>query len=214
MVTRWSIYLLLGLTTNACGGQGSGGGLPVKEQLAHYAEQAHRFEFRGYDLYYNGGRVLLDQPLDYYRARFGRDTVWAISHGRILRFVDAPVKLKKGMDDIVDGITIELYYKNQTELNRKARGEPRWGYPPAVLGEDYVLIDGVPLNKDSDINAVNELLVKLDEEPFGQHIKGQSFVSRRYVTFDKGYEEGIYIWPGGVSSAYMIQYMDASTKSK
>ena len=97
-MTRYLTYLLFTLVTTACGGQGSGGGPSVKEQLEHYAEQTHRFEFRGYDLYYNGGRVLLDQPLDYYRARFGRDTVWAISHGRILRFVDAPVTLSEDSD--------------------------------------------------------------------------------------------------------------------
>ena len=212
--TRCLVYLLLSLAATACGGQGSGGGPSVKEQLEHYAEQAHRFEFRGYDLYYNGGRVLLDQPLDYYRARLGPDTIWGDVYGDLIRLVDAPVTLKKGMDDIVDVIYLELYYKNRTELNRKARGEPRWGYPPAVLGEDYVLIDGVPLNKDSDINAVNELLVKLDQEPFSRHIKGQYFVERRKVTIDHGYQEHISIWPGRSSTIYVIHYGNSSTKSE
>ena len=213
MMMRWPIYFLLVLTTTACGGQGSGGWPSVEDQLAHYATQTHRFEFRGYDLYYNGGRVLLDQPLDYYRARFGADTIWGDYYGDRIRMADAPVTLNKGADDIVDGITIELYYRNQTELNRKARGEPRWGYSPAVLGEDYVLIDGVPLNKDSDINAVNELLVKLDKEPFTQRINGQSFVEREKITLANGYEESIYIWPGKLSSVLMIRYLNNDSDS-
>ena len=44
---------MLSVAAGACGGQGAGGP-SVREQLAHFAEQAHRFEFRGYDLYYNG----------------------------------------------------------------------------------------------------------------------------------------------------------------
>ena len=212
-MTRYLTYLLFTLVTTACGGQGSGGGPSVKEQLEHYAEQTHRFEFRGYDLYYNGAPVLLDQGLAYYQARFGMDTVWADAYGDLLRFTEAPVMINKGMDDVVDGITIELYYRDEA-ARRGERFGRKWPTPPPVLGGDYVLLDGVPLNKDSDMAAVNELLGKLDRKPFTKSIAGQSFFARTKVTFENGYENEVLIWPGKLSKVYMIQHDDRSTKSK
>ena len=209
---RWGVYAMLSVAAGACGGQGAGGP-SVREQLAHFAQQAHRFEFRGYDLYYNGAPVLLDRGLAYYQARFGRDTVWADGYGDVLRMSGAPITLNKGMDDVVDGLTIELYYRDEAVLMDKSRGD-RWAYPPTVLGEDYVLVDGVPLNKDSDMAAVNELLVKLDRKPFTKSIAGQSFIARTKVTFENGYEEEILVWPGDISELYMIQYADNNTRSK
>ncbi|MDO6676166.1 hypothetical protein Q4517_11480 [Tenacibaculum sp. 1_MG-2023] len=184
----------------------------IKNQLKHFNNQQHRLEFKEEKLFYNDTHVKLDQNMAYYEAIFGKDYILGDSYGDIIKYNNIPISINKGADDIIDNIRIELYYYNQEMLNHKSDNET-WGFPPKILDNDYMLIDGVPLNKDTDIEAFNRLLIDAKKRTFTQKFEGANSVQRVIVTIEKGFQEGIYINRGQLSSLCYISYSDGSTSS-
>ncbi|MDO6676164.1 hypothetical protein Q4517_11470 [Tenacibaculum sp. 1_MG-2023] len=183
----------------------------IKNQLKHFNNQQHRLEFKEEKLFYNNTHVKLDQNMAYYEAIFGKDYL-VNDRGRIIDYKNLPISMNKGIDDQVDNIRIELYYYNQEMLNHKSDNET-WGFPPKILDNDYMLIDGVPLNKDTDIEVFNRILAKAKKRTFTQKFEGANSVQRVIVTIEKGFQEGIYINRGQLSSLCYISYSDGSTSS-
>ena len=184
----------------------------IKNQLKHFNNQQHRLEFKEEKLFYNDTHVKLDQNMAYYEAIFGKDYILGDSYGDIIKYNNIPISINKGAGDIIDNIRIELYYYNQKMLNHKSDNET-WGFPPKILDNDYMLIDDVPLNKDTDIETFNRLLIDAKKRTFTQKFEGANSVQRVIVTIEKGFQEGIYINRGQLSSLCYISYSDGSTSS-
>ncbi|MDO6676168.1 hypothetical protein Q4517_11490 [Tenacibaculum sp. 1_MG-2023] len=178
----------------------------IKNQLKHFNNQQHRLEFREEKLFYNNQHVKLDQNMAYYEAIFGKDYDTK-RYGTIIRYKNLPISMNKGADDIIDNIRIELYYYNQEMLNHKSDNET-WGFPPKILDNDYMLIDGVPLNKETDIEAFNRLLAKAKKRTFTQKFEGANSVQRGYLG-----DKNIYISFGELSILDFIMYSDGATTS-
>ncbi|MDX8554379.1 hypothetical protein MK851_12185 [Tenacibaculum sp. 1B UA] len=183
----------------------------IKNQLKHFNNQQHRLEFKEEKLFYNNTHVKLDQNMAYYEAIFGKDYILGDSYGDIIKYNNIPISINKGADDIIDNIRIELYYYNQEMLNHKSDNET-WGFPPKILDNDYMLIDGVPLNKNTDIEAFNRLLIDAKKRTFTQKFEGVNAVVRQYYKPDS-YGETISISFGELSSLDYVSYSDGSTSS-
>ncbi|MDO6676163.1 hypothetical protein Q4517_11465 [Tenacibaculum sp. 1_MG-2023] len=181
----------------------------IKNKLKHFNNQQHRLEFKEEKLFYNDTHVKLDQNMAYYEAVFGKD--YTINSIDIVVYNNLPISMNKGIDDQVDNIRIELYYYNQEMLNHKSDNET-WGFPPKILDNDYMLIDGVPLNKDTDIETFNRLLIDAKKRTFTQKFEGVNAVVRQYYKPDS-YGETISISFGELSSLDYVSYSDGSTSS-
>lgn len=120
--------------------------LTIETQKELFNNQKHRLEFREQNLFYNDIQVKLDQNMAYYNSIFGKD--YSININDIVVYNNLPISMNKGIDDQVDNIRIQLYYYDQKMLMHKSDNET-WGFPPKILDNDYILIDGVPLNKDT-----------------------------------------------------------------
>ena len=72
-------------------------------------------------------------------------------------------------------------------LNHKSDNET-WGFPPKILDNEYILIDGIPLNKDTDIKVFNDMLISSKKRPFKQKFKGTKSVVRNYISTDYYYK--------------------------
>ncbi|MDO6676165.1 hypothetical protein Q4517_11475 [Tenacibaculum sp. 1_MG-2023] len=182
----------------------------IKNQLKHFHNQQHRLEFKEEKLFYNDTLVKLDQNMAYYEAIFGKDYL-VNDRGRIIDYKNLPISMNKGIDDQVDNIRIELYYYNQEMLNHKSDNET-WGFPPKILGNDYILIDGVPLNKDTDIEIFNKILAKTKKRTFTQKFEGVPAVEREYLSIESPLEN-IHISFGELSNLDFIMYSDGATTS-
>ncbi|MDX8554381.1 hypothetical protein MK851_12195 [Tenacibaculum sp. 1B UA] len=182
----------------------------IKNQLKHFNNQQHRLEFKEEKLFYNNQHVKLDQNMAYYEAIFGKDYL-VNDRGRIIDYKNLPISMNKGIDDQVDNIRIELYYYNQEMLNHKSDNET-WGFPPKILGNDYILIDGVPLNKDTDIEIFNKILAKTKKRTFTQKFEGVPAVEREYLSIESPLEN-IHISFGELSNLDFIMYSDGATTS-
>ncbi|MDO6676169.1 hypothetical protein Q4517_11495 [Tenacibaculum sp. 1_MG-2023] len=182
----------------------------IKNQLKHFNNQQHRLEFKEEKLFYNNQHVKLDQNMAYYEAIFGKDYDTK-RYGTIIRYKNLPISMNKGADDIIDNIHIELYYYNQEMLNHKSDNET-WGFPPKILDNDYMLIDGVPLNKDTDIEVFNRILAKAKKRTFTQKFEGVPAVEREYLSIESPLEN-IHISFGELSNLDFIMYSDGSTSS-
>ena len=207
-----SYLLIIGLFTQ-CNGQTKKNNIEansIKNQLKHFNNQQHRLEFKEEKLFYNNQHVKLDQNMAYYEAIFGKDYL-VNDRGRIIDYKNLPVSMNKGIDDQVDNIRIELYYYNQEMLNHKSDNET-WGFPPKILDNDYILIDGVPLNKDTDIETFNRLLSKAKKRTFTQKFEGTNSVEKNYIV-DFEYKENIYIYMGELTTLAFVMYSDSSTSS-
>ena len=207
-----SYLLIIGLFTQ-CNGQTKKNNMKnnnIENQIKHFNNQQHRLEFKEEKLFYNNQHVKLDQNMAYYEAIFGKDYL-VNDRGRIIDYKNLPVSMNKGIDDQVDNIRIELYYYNQEMLNHKSDNET-WGFPPKILDNDYMLIDGVPLNKDTDIEVFNRMLAKAKKRTFTQKFEGVNAVVRQYYKPDS-YGETISISFGELSSLDYVSYSDGSTSS-
>ena len=183
----------------------------IKNQLKHFNNQQHRLEFKEEKLFYNNQHVKLDQNMAYYEAIFGKDYILGDSYGDKIKYNNIPISINKGADDIIDNIRIELYYYNQKMLSHKSDNET-WGFPPKILDNDYMLIDGVPLNKDTDIETFNRLLAKVKKRTFTQKFEGVPAVEREYLSIESPLEN-IHISFGELSNLNFIMYSDGSTSS-
>ncbi len=179
-------------------------------QIAQFNKQEHRLEFREEKLFYNNTHVKLDQNMAYYEAIFGKDYDTK-RYGTIIRYKNIPISINKGGDDQVDNIRIQLYYYNQKMLNHKSDNET-WGFPPKILDNEYILIDGIPLNKDTDIKVFNDMLISSKKRPFKQRFKGVPAMEREYLSLDSPLEN-IHISFGELSKLDFIMYSDGSTSS-
>ena len=179
-------------------------------QIAQFNKQEHRLEFREEKLFYNNTHVKLDQNMAYYEAIFGKD--YTIDIDDIVIYKNIPISMNKGVDDQVDNIRIQLYYYNKKMLGHKRHNET-WGFPPKILDNEYILIDGIPLNKDTDIKIFNDMLVSSKKRPFKQKFKGTKSVVRNYISTDYDYKENIYMYKGELTNLAFIQYSDSSTSS-
>ncbi len=180
-------------------------------QIEQFKKQQYRLEFREEKLFYNDIHVKLDQNMAYYEAIFGKDYN-ITDRERIIEYKNLPISLNKGKDDQVDNIRIQLYYYNQKMLNHKSDNEA-WGFPPKILDNEYILIDGLPLNKDTDIAVFNDMLISSKKRTFKQRFKGTRSVERNYISKDYDYLENIYIYMGELTKLAFIQYSDSSTSS-
>lgn len=183
-----------------------------KPQIEQFNKQKHRLEFREEKMFYNDTHVKLDQNMAYYEAVFGKDYILGDSYGDKIKYKNIPISINKGADDIIDNIRIEMYYYNQKMLLHKSDNET-WGFPPKILDNEYILIDGIPLNKDTDIKVFNDMLISTQKSPFKQRFKGVDAVSRQYLNSDDIFSETISISRGELSNLDYVAYSDGSTSS-
>ncbi len=213
---RFVFKIIFVLLLTQCSGQTNKSNMGIKTynpepQIEQFNKQQHRLEFREEKLFYNDTHVKLDQNMAYYEAIFGKDYN-ITDRERIIEYKNLPISLNKGKDDQVDNIRIQLYYYNQKMLNHKSDNEA-WGFPPKILDNEYILIDGLPLNKDTDIAVFNDMLISSKKRTFKQRFKGTRSVERNYISKDYDYLENIYIYMGELTKLAFIQYSDSSTSS-
>ncbi len=214
---RFLIYVLSAFLFAQCNGQinkNKAMGIETynpEPQIALFNKQQHRLEFREEKLFYNDTHVKLDQNMAYYEAIFGKEYN-ITDRERIIEYKNLPISLNKGKDDQVDNIRIQLYYYNQKMLNHKSDNEA-WGFPPKILDNEYILIDGLPLNKDTDIAVFNDMLISSKKRTFKQRFKGVDAVSRQYLNSDDIFSETISISRGELSNLDYVTYSDGSTSS-
>ncbi len=210
-MSRFIIYMLcIGLLTQ-CNGQTNKSNMGIETynpepQIEQFKKQQHLLEFREEKLFYNDTHVKLDQNMAYYEAIFGKEYN-ITDRERIIEYKNLPISLNKGKDDQVDNIRIQLYYYNQKMLNHKSDNEA-WGFPPKILDNEYILIDGLPLNKDTDIAVFNDMLIDSQKKPFKQKFKGANSIERGYLG-----QKNIYISLGELSNLDYIMYSDGGTTS-
>jgi hypothetical protein len=207
-----SYILFVGLLTQCNGQTKENKTMGIKtynpdSQIALFNKQNHRLEFREEKLFYNGKYVKLDQNMAYYEAIFGKDYILGDSYGDKINYNNIPISINKGADDIIDNIRIQLYYYNQKMLNHKSDNET-WGFPPKILNNEYILIDGIPLNKDTDIKVFNDMLISSQKKPFKQRFKGANSIKRGYLG-----KKNIYISLGELSNLDYIMHSDGGTTS-
>jgi len=203
---------IIGLLTQCNGQQKKAKSTGMKSQIEKFNKQMHRLEFREEKLFYNDKHVKLDQSMAYYEAVFGKDYIFGDSYGDKIKYNNIPVSINKGADDIIDNIRIELYYYNQKMLGHKRLNET-WGFPPKILDNDYILIDGVHLNKDTNIDVFNDMLINSNKQSFKQKFKGVDAVSRQYLNENDMFSETISISKGELTPLDYIMYSDGSTTS-
>lgn len=179
--------------------------LTIETQKELFNNQKHRLEFREQNLFYNDIQVKLDQNMAYYNSIFGKD--YSININDIVVYNNLPISMNKGIDDQVDNIRIQLYYYDQKMLMHKSDNET-WGFPPKILDNEYILIDGEPLNKDTDIDVFNDMLIDSKKRPFKNKFKGANSIERGYLG-----KKNIYISLGELSNLDYIMYSDGSTTS-
>ncbi len=215
-MSRFIVYILcIGLLTQCNGQTKKNKPMGIKTynpqlQIEQFNKQQHRLEFREEKLFYNDIHVKLDQNMAYYEVIFGKDYN-ITDRERIIEYKNLPISLNKGKDDQVDNIRIQLYYYNQKMLNHKSDNEA-WGFPPKILDNEYILIDGFPLNKDTDIDVLNDMLISSKKIPFNQRFKGEPAIEREYLSLDSPLEN-IHISFGELSKLDFIMYSDGSTSS-
>lgn len=179
--------------------------LNIQSQIEQFNKQKHRLEFKEEKMFYNNTYVKLDQNMAYYDSIFGKD--YSININDIVVYNNLPISMNKGIDDQVDNIRIQLYYYDQKMLMHKSDNET-WGFPPKILDNDYILIDGIPLNKDTDIDVFNNMLIDSKNRPFKNKFKGANSIERGYLG-----KKNIYISLGELSNLDYIMYSDGSTTS-
>ncbi len=215
-MSRFIVYILcIGLLTQCNGQTKKNKPMGIKTynpqpQIEQFNKQQHRLEFREEKLFYNDTHVKLDQNMAYYEVIFGKEYDTK-RYETIIRYKNIPISLNKGKDDQVDNIRIQLYYYNQKMLNHKSDNEA-WGFPPKILDNEYILIDGFPLNKDTDIEVLNDMLISSKKIPFNQRFKGEPAIEREYLSLDSPLEN-IHISFGELSKLDFIMYSDGSTSS-
>ncbi len=217
-MSRFIVYILcIGLLTQCNGQTNKNKAMGIETynpepQIEQFNKQQHRLEFREEKLFYNDTHVKLDQNMAYYEAIFGKDYILGDSYGDKIKYNSIPISINKGADDIIDNIRIQLYYYNQKMLNHKSDNEA-WGFPPKILDNEYILIDGLPLNKDTDIAVFNDMLISSKKRTFKQRFKGVDAVSRQYLNSDDIFSETISISRGELSNLDYVAYSDGSTSS-
>lgn len=179
--------------------------LNIQSQIEQFNKQKHRLEFKEEKMFYNNTYVKLDQNMAYYDSIFGKD--YSININDIVVYNNLPISMNKGIDDQVDNIRIQLYYYDQKMLMHKSDNET-WGFPPKILDNDYILIDGIPLNKDTDIDVFNNMLIDSKNRPFKNKFRGANSIERGYLG-----KKNIYISLGELSNLDYIMYSDGSTTS-
>ncbi len=209
-----SLFLCFALVLYGCMGQTNKENkknMDNETLIAQFEKQDCRLEFVEHQLFYNGKVVKLDQPLSYYEGLFGKDYKLFRS-GDIVIFKNLPITLNKGMDSIVDKIRIQFYYYE--EFTRKRYYEEE-GF--IFLEDQYMLIDGIAVNKDTDPNWLNNMLIDNHKKPFKRVVRSYSGAMERQYT-DNAYNwlEYIYISLWGRESDNKVNYIDygnASTDS-
>ena len=203
---RFISYLLFVSLLTQCNGQEKKGkSINMQSQIEQFNIQKHRLEFKEEKIFYNNTHVKLDQNMAYYDSIFGKD--YSVNINDIVVYNNLPISMNKGIDDQVDNIRIQLYYYDQKMLMHKSDNET-WGFPPKILDNEYILIDGVPLNKDTDINVFNDMLIDSKNRPFKNKFKGANSIERGYLG-----KKNIYISLGELSNLDYIMYSDGSTTS-
>ncbi len=208
---RFLIYVLSAFLFAQCNGQTNKNkamGIETynpEPQIEQFKKQQYRLEFREEKLFYNDTHVKLDQNMAYYETIFGKD--YSIDIDDIVIYKNIPISLNKGIDDQVDNIRIQLYYYNKKMLGHKRHNEA-WGFPPKILDNEYILIDGLPLNKDTDIAVFNDMLIDSQKKTFKQKFKGANSIERGYLG-----QKNIYISLGELSNLDYIMYSDGGTTS-
>jgi len=203
---RFISYLLFVSLLTQCNGQEKKGkSINMQSQIEQFNIQKHRLEFKEEKIFYNNTHVKLDQNMAYYDSIFGKD--YSVNINDIVVYNNLPISMNKGIDDQVDNIRIQLYYYDQKMLMHKSDNET-WGFPPKILDNEYILIDGVPLNKDTDINVFNDMLIDSKNRPFKNKFKGANSIERGYLG-----KKNIYISLGELSNLNYIMYSDGSTTS-
>jgi len=145
-----------------------------KKALESYNKQKYRFELRDCHFYYNGKLLLFHDSLYKYEKIFGHNY---INYQGNLFFRDAPIYMdtqwanqearfrhKPGADKdstrIVNNIQILLSYPDDLDITWGATVEiNKFIRQQKPLG-GFVMIDSVLVNAESDINDVNEQLLK------------------------------------------------------
>jgi hypothetical protein len=206
MLRLISYLLFVSLSTQCNGQEKKGKSINMQSQIEQFNKQKNRLEFKEEKLFYNDIQVKLDQNMAYYNSIFGQDYN-ITDRDRIIEYKNLPISINKGKDDQVDNIRIQLYYYNKKMLGHKRHNET-WGFPPKILDNEYILIDGVPLNKDTDINVFNDMLIDSKNRPFKNKFKGANSIERGYLG-----KKNIYISLGELSNLDYIMYSDGSTTS-
>jgi len=183
----------------------------IQSQIEQFKKQEHRLEFREEKLFYNNQHVKLEQGMAYYEGIFGNKYNFT-DRERVVEYKEIPISINKGKDDQVDNIRIELYYYNKKMLLHKSDNET-WGFPPKILDDEYILIDGLPLNKDTDIDVFNDMLIDSQKRPFKQKFKGVDAVTRQYINSNDIFSETISISKGELTPLDYVSYSDGSTTS-
>ena len=208
---RFISYLLFVSLLTQCNGQEKKGkSINMQSQIEQFNIQKHRLEFKEEKIFYNNTHVKLDQNMAYYDSIFGKD--YSVNINDIVVYNNLPISMNKGIDDQVDNIRIQLYYYDQKMLMHKSDNET-WGFPPKILDNEYILIDGVPLNKDTDINVFNDMLINSNKQSFKQKFKGVDAVSRQYLNENDMFSITISISKGELTPLDYIMYSDGSTTS-
>ncbi|SEA44530.1 DUF7738 domain-containing protein, partial [Bizionia paragorgiae] len=199
------------LLTQCNGQEKKGKSINMQSQIEQFNKQKNRLEFKEEKLFYNDKHVKLDQSMAYYEAVFGKD--YSVNINDIVVYNNLPISMNKGIDDQVDNIRIQLYYYDQKMLMHKSDNET-WGFPPKILDNEYILIDVVPLNKDTDINVFNDMLINSNKQSFKQKFKGVDAVSRQYLNENDMFSITISISKGELTPLDYILYSDGSTTSE
>lgn len=206
---KHAIYLISILLLSSCFGQSKDkkeikNTIDNEDLVAKYQQQKHRLEFKEHRLFYNNIEVKIDQPLAYYKKIFGKD-YREFRDGDVVAYNTVPIFLNTGMDSIIGNIRIELYFHSQKDKNNYDKGA-QYSMSSNVLNEEYILIDGIAVNKNTTMEYLNRQLIAKKKAPFSLKIKGTNTYEKQFSSGFHEYEEYIYISKGKLSEVSYITY--------
>ena len=168
------IILIVAFITIACNGQATLES-QRKEAIEAFKKQKHRFEIKGYKIYYNDQLLKLD-TIDSFLKVFGKPSY---KKGIRLVYNNIPLWAKSPTGEAVDEkgrfvgtiSDIFIYFRPFFEGNRyftpDIAGEKGVALKQMPVIDGYMLVEGIPIDKDITPQELKEALQPIYKENYG-----------------------------------------------